>query len=101
MSNLPLFPYTDETPEERESMQFPVTSNISGFFINVTGDSNTRNALTVFIPHSADWACTIEGSPDDTARAFVVRDIQELERLIPALQKALSIVRRDGRYITP
>ncbi len=74
------------------------TSNVSGFFFHVERDLDknydTRNDLTVFVPHDGDWACTLEGSPDEEARCFVVKDTEELKRVIAGLTLALREIEK-------
>lgn len=58
------------------------------------GQQATREDLHVFIPHEGepDWLLTIEGSPDEPARCFIVKDRDELRKLIQALEMALDDV---------
>lgn len=64
-------------------------------------DCDRRNDLTVFVPHepldSSDWVCTVEGSPDEPARAFAFRSVQELRDTIPALNRALWIIYENAK----
>lgn len=86
------YPYTDETPEERRIKTPLITENVAGISIYAgkeAGGSHSREDVSVFIPHGvgshSDWVCTLEGSPDEPARAFVFKSRQELQDVIAAL----------------
>lgn len=51
-----------------------------------------RDELSIFVPDDGEWACTIEGSPDEGGRCFIVEDEQELRLLIQALDQALVMI---------
>lgn len=75
------------------------TINGVGMFYHVhkkIGESPAREDVTVFVPKSGEWACTIEGSPDEPARCFVVKDYHELMRLIEALELARDRIFTQG-----
>jgi hypothetical protein len=96
-----LYPYTDETPEERRRLKagpLILTSPFgkSIFVGKVEGDEySSRNDVTVFVPDDQEWTCTLEGSPDDTGRAFVFKSVQEVQDTVAALNRALVIIREE------
>lgn len=96
-----LYPYTDETPEERRRLKAGalITTGAFGKSIHVgkvSGDEfDVRNDLTVFVPDEQEWdcTCTLEGSPDDGGRAFVFKSEQEVRDVVAALNRALVLIR--------
>lgn len=97
-----LYPYTDETPEERRRLQAGalVLTSMFGKTIyvgKVNGDAyDRRNDLTVFVPDDQEWTCTLEGSPDEGGRAFVFKTVQEVKDVVAALNRALVIIRNQS-----
>lgn len=97
--NMDLYPYTDETPEERRRLKagaLIMTGRFgkSIYVGKVKGDEyDRRNDLTVFVPDDQEWTCTLEGSPDDSGRAFVFKSVQEVKDVVAALNRALVLIR--------
>lgn len=83
-----------------------ITRNMVGRFLHVERQSgeafNSREDLTIFVPDPDDdiqnWVCTIEGSPDDPARAFSIRNIEELRAIMRGLQTALNMIEGRGEF---
>lgn len=98
-----LFPWTDETPEERRRLTAGplIMTNSVGKSIyvgKVNGDSyDNRHDLTVFVPNDGEWPCTLEGSPNDAGRAFVFKDVQEVQDVVAALNRALVLIRENSQ----
>lgn len=56
------------------------------------GQQGTREDLSVFVPDDGEWACTIEGNPDEGGRCFIVENETELRLLIYALDQVLVMI---------
>lgn len=101
MSEIP-YPYTDETPEERRRLNAgPLITDERGrgktiYVGKVNGDEyDVRDDLTVFIPNHQNWACVLDGSPDDDERTFTFRNVQEMKDVVAALNRAMVIMREN------
>ena len=96
-----LYPYTDETPDERETVNPPLVvrqsvGNYEGRLIFVSRNEGEqhydwRNDASVFLPDGKYDNCfaVLEGSDYDTRR-FVIRSADEARGIIRALETALK-----------
>jgi len=96
-----LYPYTDETPEERQPRPKPLVKRaVYGHYIypgKFDGDPHdVFKDVTVYVPDASHARENLVATLSDQRRAFVFQSAQEMQDLIQALQLALDMVRGQG-----